>query len=382
MGCKPILVDAGTAPIPNIDMSYIPIPPPPNDPNRVTRGITDIDHAVYIGGRIEAVEVTINSAVTSIAALTEVIAHEFGHTFGLGDCNYPGCPVGSSVMEANATVQNVNSTIGQPGPTSCDINAVILVAPDYYCTPPPLPPPICHRIQTCQEGYAWFDYPDCACEPDNSPIIVDVSGKGFQLTSAANGVEFDISGTGHLIQIAWTAAGADNAFLALPGEDGIVHNGKQLFGNFTPQPASSTPNGFAALAVYDLRASGGNVDGVIDARDAIFSSLRLWIDANHDGICQPGELRPLLSLGVETISLHYRLAKRQDEFGNRFRYRSRLNPDDTDFSHVGRIAYDVFFVVADPTAARSVVPANAERALQQCPLRVLDATGARSTGRF
>jgi len=39
---------------------------------------------------------------------------------------------------------------------------------------------------------------------------------------------FDISGTGHSIQIGWTAANSSNAFLALPGADGIVHDGKQL----------------------------------------------------------------------------------------------------------------------------------------------------------
>ena len=86
-----------------------------------------------------------------------------------------------------------------------------------------------------------------------SPIILDISGQGFNLTNAANGVSFDITGTGTPVQMGWIAPGANNAFLTLPGADGLVHNGQQLFGNFTPQPASTTPNGFAALAVliYD-----------------------------------------------------------------------------------------------------------------------------------
>lgn len=155
---------------------------------------------------------------------------------------------------------------------------------------------------------------------------------------------FDISGTGNPVQMGWTAQGAANAFLSLPGADGFVHNGRQLFGNFTLQPPSATPNGFAALAVYDLPANGGNGDGVIDSKDAIFSSLRLWIDENHDGICQPDELHTLPSLGVDSISLHYHLSRYVDEFGNEFRYRSRVNPDDPDVSHLGRFLYDVFFV--------------------------------------
>jgi hypothetical protein len=188
-------------------------------------------------------------------------------------------------------------------------------------------------------------YPLNGCIPcGQSPIILDLNGNGFHLTSAANGVKFDISGSGNVVQMGWTAQGADNAFLALPGADGLVHNGKELFGNFTPQPASNTPNGFAALAVYDQPASGGNGDGVIDSRDAVFSSLRLWIDTNHDGICQPGELHTLPSLGVNSISLKYKLSEKADQYGNLFRYRAAVNPDDPDASRVDRKGYDVFFV--------------------------------------
>jgi hypothetical protein len=198
----------------------------------------------------------------------------------------------------------------------------------------------------CPEGSFW-DFDICRCV-NGTPIIIDITGTGFVLTSAANCVKFDISGTGHLIQMGWTAAGVDNAFLALPGADGLVHNGKQLFGNFTSQPPSATPNGFAALAVYDLPANGGNGDGIIDSRDAIFSSLRLWIDSNHDGICQPEELQTLPSLGVDSISLSYYASMRRDQYGNLFRYRAKLNPVDAkDDSDVGRTAYDVFLTTAN-----------------------------------
>lgn len=177
-----------------------------------------------------------------------------------------------------------------------------------------------------------------------SPIIVDLSGNGFVLTNAANGVKFDMSGSGVPVQMGWTAAGVDNGFLALPAADGLIHNGTQLFGNFTPQPTSNNPNGFAALAVYDLPANGGNGDGIIDSRDAIYSALRIWVDANHDGVSQPAELLTLSSAGVVSIGLNYSFSKRVDQWGNVFRYKSAVDPNAPDPKDVGRTAYDVFFV--------------------------------------
>ena len=171
------------------------------------------------------------------------------------------------------------------------------------------------------------------------------------MTSSATGVAFDISGNGTAVQIAWTDPHYRNAFLSLPGQDGLVHNGKQLFGNFTPQPPSANPNGFLALAEYDKPENGGNGDSIIDEKDSIFSRLRLWIDENHDGICQPTELHRLSEMNIYALSLGYFTSSRTDQFGNQFRYKARVNPDErrdrrdeTSTGNPGRWAYDVFFV--------------------------------------
>jgi hypothetical protein len=187
--------------------------------------------------------------------------------------------------------------------------------------------------------------PDQTCG-DTSPIIIDLSGKGFYLTSAANGVLFDIAATGHPLQIGWIASGADNAFLVLDRDgNGLISSGSELFGTVTPQPTSLHPNGFLALAEYDKPENGGNSDGIIDARDAIWPQLRLWIDANHDGISQAAELHKPDEMSVFNISLEYQLSKRTDAFGNVFRYRARVNVGvHNEDDPVGRSAYDVFFV--------------------------------------
>jgi hypothetical protein len=183
-----------------------------------------------------------------------------------------------------------------------------------------------------------------ADSPDCEPLIVDVAGEGFHLTNAANGVVFDIFGNRKPFRLPWLAD-ARNGFLVLDRNgNGIIDDGTELFGNMTPQPSGVRPNGFLALAQYDTPENGGNGDGVIDSHDMIFSQLRVWIDANHDGISQPGELHTLPELGIYSISLDYKLSRRTDEFGNVFRYRATINPGQNGDSDAGRKIYDVFFV--------------------------------------
>ena len=80
------------------------------------------------------------------------------------------------------------------------------------------------------------------------------------------------------------------------------------------------------------------------ANDLNFDSLRLWRDSNHDGRSQSGELFTLPQLGLKSIDLDYKLSKKTDQFGNRFRYRARVR--DIHDAQLGRWAWDVFLVSA------------------------------------
>jgi hypothetical protein len=185
---------------------------------------------------------------------------------------------------------------------------------------------------------------DFLCGPiicDSSPIVIDIDGDGFNLTDPRAGVAFDIRNDGEPRRLSWTTRGDDDAWLALDRDgNGTIDDGAELFGNFTYQVHSDQPNGFLALAEFDKKERGGNGNGFIDENDGVYDSLRLWTDADHNGVTGPTELQTLQEAQIRALGLSYRESRRKDRHGNEFRYRARVYR--TLGGDAGWLTYDVF----------------------------------------
>lgn len=132
------------------------------------------------------------------------------------------------------------------------------------------------------------------------PIVIDLDGDGLEVSSAANGVNFDITGDGVPEQTAFPTGG--DGFLVFDRNgNGIIDSGRELFGDH-----HGAANGFEELAKFD-----SNIDGLIDGSDPIFNQLKVFVDENFDGESQLDELYSLNRAGIRSLLLNYNKANGQ-----------------------------------------------------------------------
>ena len=136
------------------------------------------------------------------------------------------------------------------------------------------------------------------------PLVFDLTGNGINLTPVTTAAPMlDMQGTGFAVHSGWVEPGEGVLVLQQPGQDGTP-NVTEMFGG----PGAE---GFAALAQYDA-----NSDGVIDANDAIYSQLRIWVDANGNGAVDAGELETLQQAGIASINLTAAAQTNDTDAGN------------------------------------------------------------------
>lgn len=274
----------------------------------------------------------LGNSIPTIPTCTNGTAVGFMDTGSSGQYTCNGVPCdGCNSACSNFAPQKCSGTVG--GGQTCSNWCGNVCMDNAVCSCPGETP-------SCQENSGGY-FP--SCNNSCSPVVIDAFNEGFHLTNMTNGVKFRISPNGPLLQMSWPDQEYRNGWLVLDRNgNGMIDDFTELFGNMTPQASSNDPNGYHALAIFDDPMNGGNDNGVIDPEDSVYAQLRLWIDANHDGISEPNELHTLPEMGIFRIDLKYHLSKYVDANGNTFRYRSRIW-DDAGQSH--DVCYDVFLSV-------------------------------------
>lgn len=146
------------------------------------------------------------------------------------------------------------------------------------------------EIESLQQRVAILNKLPRPVTPIAVPLKDGLTARDLEDRNAS--VRFDADGTG--LERRWSWITPDAAWLVHdPQQTGKITSGLQLFGNVTFW--CFWDHGYEALRTLD-----DNGDGVLRGEE--LRGLALWHDANGNGICEPGEVRPLAHHGIVELS--------------------------------------------------------------------------------
>ena len=126
-----------------------------------------------------------------------------------------------------------------------------------------------------------------------TPILIPMENTGIEnLVNPKAGVPFDLDGSGYIRNWGWITPKA--AWLVFDNNrTGRITSGLQLFGSVTFWVFWR--DGYQALGSLDI-----NQDGKLDGDE--LNGLCLWRDLNENGVSDDGEVKPVSTFGIVSIS--------------------------------------------------------------------------------
>ena len=148
-------------------------------------------------------------------------------------------------------------------------------------------------------------------ENTRSPLVVDLDGDGVETIGTNSNVYFDHDNNGFAESTGWV--GKDDGLLVRDlNNNGQIDDGTELFGNNSVlSSGEKAANGFEALKDLD-----SNNDGIFNSSDTAWNQVKVWKDANSNGVVDEGELLTLEQAGIENIDLNYQNSNAVDTNGN------------------------------------------------------------------
>jgi tetratricopeptide (TPR) repeat protein len=149
------------------------------------------------------------------------------------------------------------------------------------------------EINTLRERIKQMEAVPRPITPIVIPLRSNLTASDLEDHSAA--VAFDADGTG--LQKRWTWIARDAGWLVYdPHKTGQITSALQLFGGVTFW--MFWDNGYNALSALDDDGNGKLAGKELDG-------LAIWSDINTNGICEPGDVKPLAEWGIVAISCSY-----------------------------------------------------------------------------